>query len=73
MPKQTFSEELWQGLGNAVTDIRHKVVEEPMYGRTVTDGPENLQWPEPQDPQPSLGSHTHTREIEQKQDNDLDR
>ncbi|MGA2905011.1 MAG: hypothetical protein ABSD98_14350 [Candidatus Korobacteraceae bacterium] len=73
MPRQTLSEELWQGLGNAVTDIRQKVVEEPMYGRTVTDGPESLQWPEPQDPEASLGSHTHIREIEQKQDLDLDR
>jgi len=73
MARQTFSEEIWQGLGNAVTDIRQKVVEEPMYGRSVTDGPQQLQWPEPQEPGPSFGSQTHTREIEREQDVDLDR
>lgn len=71
MPKETFSEELWQGLGDALTDIRQKVVEEPMYGRAVTDGPERLEWPEPQEP--ALGSRTHERELEPQQDIDLDR
>jgi hypothetical protein len=73
MPKQTFSEQLWQGLGEAITDIRQKVVEEPTYGRTVTDGSECPQWPEPQESEPSIGSQTHAREIEPQQDIDLDR
>jgi len=73
MPRESLPEELWQGLGNAVTDIRQKVVEEPMYGRAVTEGQESLQWPEPQEPEPSLGSATHTREREPEQDIDLDR
>ena len=73
MPRQSLSDELWQGLGNAVTDIRQKVVEEPMYGRAVTDGPEHLQWPEAQESGPSLGSQTHTRDVEREQDVDLDR
>jgi hypothetical protein len=66
-----FSEALWQGLSDAVTDIRQKVVEEPMYGRAVTDGPGQLEWPEPQ--APALGSLTHERELEPQQDIDLDR
>ncbi len=73
MPRQNLSDEFWQGLGNAITDIRQKVVEEPMYGRAVTDGPERLQWPEAQEPGPSLGSLTDTREVEREQDVDLDR
>jgi hypothetical protein len=73
MSEQSLSEQLWNGLGDAITDIRQKVVEEPMYGRAVTDGPESLQWPEPQEAAPSVGSQTHTREIEPQQDIDLDR
>lgn len=76
-----FSDELWNGLGDAITDIRQKVVEEPMYGRAVTDGQDGPRWPEAQEPEPSFGSSTHIREIEpnmepereQQQDIDLDR
>ncbi|HEV8039087.1 MAG TPA: hypothetical protein VGP62_09505 [Bryobacteraceae bacterium] len=63
---------LWDGMGDAVSDIREKF-EEAMWGRAVTDGPERLQWPEPQEPEPSFGSRTHTREIAPQQDIDLDR
>ena len=73
MEKETIGEQLWNGLGDAITDIRQKVIEEPMYGRAVTDGPERLQWPEAQEQEPSLGSRTHTRDIEPQQDIDLDR
>lgn len=31
----------WDGLGEAIDDIRHKVVEEPWYGREVTG---ELEW-----------------------------
>jgi hypothetical protein len=53
-----FSDELWNGLGDAITDIRQKVVEEPMWGRSLgeNDAPS---WPQAQEPEPSLGSHTH--------------
>ena len=77
MSKESFSEELWKGLGNAISDIRTKVIEEAYYGRAVTDGPEHLQWPEGQEPEPSFGSSTRTREVEQERepgkDIDLDR
>ncbi len=72
-----FSDELWQGLGNAVDDIRTKVIEEPLYGRAVTDGQESPHWPETREAEPSFGSSTHTRDVtperEQAQDIDLDR
>jgi hypothetical protein len=77
MSKQSLSEQLWQGLGDAVNDIRQKVVEEPMYGRAVTDGQESPAWPQAQEPEPSFGSSTHTRDVElereRAQDIDLDR
>jgi len=58
-----FMDELAKGFGDAVADIRQKVVEEPWFGRAVTD--QGVQ-PAPQEtePQPSFGSVTHTREIE---------
>lgn len=77
MSKQSLSEQLWQGLGDAVNDIRQKVVEEPMYGRAVTDGQESPHWPEAREAEPSFGSSTHTRDVEpereEAQDIDLDR
>lgn len=36
-----------EGLASAIDDIRHKVVEEPMYGRETTD---NLSLPQQQEP-----------------------
>lgn len=72
MPKdefKDFSEALWQGLSDALTDVR-QTVEEAVYGRAVTEGPGQLEWPEPQ---PALGSRTHERELEPQQDIDLDR
>jgi hypothetical protein len=37
-------DEMTQGFANAVDDIRHKVVEEPWYGREVTG---NIELPQP--------------------------
>lgn len=77
MSNQSFSEQLWNGLGDAITDIRQKVVEEPMYGRAVTDGQDGPRWPEAQELEPSFGSHTKSIEMEPEreraQDIDLDR
>lgn len=44
----SFWDELTQGIANAADDIRHKVVEEPWYGREVTGNIE-LKEPEPAD------------------------
>jgi hypothetical protein len=47
MANESFLDELYKGLGNAITDIRQKVVEEPMWGRAVTERePEVPQWPQ---------------------------
>jgi hypothetical protein len=123
MSEQSLSEQLWNGLGDAITDIREKAVEEPWWGRSLSDNdaapqwpqaqreqeqqpeglsgeilapeaqpmttPENapqlehgfvldnqspsLQWPEPHETQPSLGSQMQSPEIEPQQDIDLDR
>jgi len=70
-----FADELWQGLGNAIEDIRQKAVEEPMWGRDLGEN-DAARWPDPQEPEPSFGSHTHTRDMEperEQPDNDLDR
>jgi hypothetical protein len=76
MSRQSFSDQLWNGLGNGVADIREKF-EEAMWGRAVTDRSEGPRWPEALEEQPSFGSSTHIREVEpereQAQDIDLDR
>ena len=41
----SFWDELAQGIANAADDIRHKVVEEPWYGREVTG---NIEMKEPE-------------------------
>ncbi len=56
-------ESISQGLGDAVTDIRQKVVEEPMWGRAVTEGHEQAQFSQEPDQQPGFGSKTTVREI----------
>jgi hypothetical protein len=57
-----FSDELWNGLGDAITDIRQKVVEEPMWGRSLGEN-DRLDWPQAQEPEPSFGSVTHTIDV----------
>jgi hypothetical protein len=74
-----FSDELWKGLGDAVSDIRHKAVEEPWFGREVTGNREQQAEPEP-DSERLWGSSTRhiepepaTHEREQEHDIDIDR
>jgi hypothetical protein len=56
-------DEFLEGFADAVTDIRQKVVEEPMYGRAVTDGQEGgPRWPEAE-PEPSFGTVTRTIDV----------
>ncbi len=68
---------LWQGIGEAVSDIRQKLVEEPMWGRAVTDRDSAPEWPQAQEPEQAFGSSTQSREMqpdrEQAQDLDIDR
>jgi hypothetical protein len=79
MEKESLGEQLWKGLGDAVRDIREKAVEEPWYGRALTEGQEYPQWGGAQDLAPSPGSSTHVIDKEPEhgkekdQDVDLDR
>jgi hypothetical protein len=62
MAKQTFSEQLWNGLGDGMADIREKF-EESVWGRAVTERGESPQWPQAQEPEPSFGSSTHSIDV----------
>jgi hypothetical protein len=75
MPEQSFFDEFTQGLGDAIADIRQKVVEEPYFGRAVTerdvtqDAP---QWPQAREME-AVDSHesiNQNREHEQQQEID---
>lgn len=45
-------DEIAKGLGNAVADIREKVVEEPWFGRVVTEREATApQWPQAREEQ----------------------
>jgi hypothetical protein len=45
--RKSLLDELVSGIGNAVTDIREKVVEEAFFGKTVTESePEQRLWQE---------------------------
>ena len=47
MANENFMDELYKGLGNAITDIREKAYEEALFGRVVTEQqPQVVQWPE---------------------------
>ena len=52
-----------ESLGDAVADIRQKLVEEPMWGRSLGEN-DTPHWPEAHEMEPSFGSRTHTREVE---------
>jgi hypothetical protein len=58
----SFSDQLWGGLGDGVADIREKF-EEAMWGRAVTERGEAPQWPQSQEPEPSFGSVTHSIDV----------
>jgi hypothetical protein len=59
---------LWQEMGDAVSDIRQKLVEEPMWGRSLGEN-EAPSWPEAEQ-EPPFGSSTHIREMEPEPDID---
>jgi hypothetical protein len=69
MPQQSLFNQLYQGVASAVTDVREKLVEEPMWGRSLSEpGGEGPQWPEAKEPQRSVGSATHVIDIGPTQD-----
>ncbi len=53
---------LWQKMGEAIADIRTKLLEEPMWGRAVTEQESTApQWPEASQQQ-AFGSVEHSIE-----------
>lgn len=71
MAKESFLDELYKGLGDAITDIRQKVVEEPMYGRAVTERePEAPRWPEARE---QAGNEEQAQEQNKERAPDLER
>jgi hypothetical protein len=57
MKKQSIFEQFAKGLGDAVADIREKVVEEPWYGRALSQ-PHTIEgWPQARAAQPEVGEH----------------
>ncbi|MBI5721424.1 MAG: hypothetical protein HZC37_27455 [Burkholderiales bacterium] len=36
MSKKGLADQVWDGIGNAITDVRQRVVEEGWFGRVVT-------------------------------------
>ena len=71
MAEHSWMADLYGELGDAVADIRQKVVEEGYFGRAVTqldmDAP---QWPESTEPE--LGAQEPAQNIEQEHSPDLD-
>jgi hypothetical protein len=76
MPKQSLWDQLSKGVADAVVDIREKVVEEPWYGRALTDHHHEsaTQWPQARETQPTdtreSAEQNHDREAA---DMDIDR
>jgi hypothetical protein len=71
MTNTNVFDELYKGLGNAVNDIREKVVEEGYFGRVVNERqPEAPQWP---DAKEQVSQETQTPEQNKEQTPDLDR
>lgn len=53
MKDSSFYDKLFKGLGDAVADIREKVVEEPWFGRAVIERESlTIQLPEAKEAQP---------------------
>ncbi len=73
---EKFSDRLWNGLAEAVADIREKVVEEPYFGRVVTERPkeqEQCGWPQAIDAQPGNTKDVAEQNHEREADRDIDR
>ena len=64
MKKQSIFDQFAKGLGDAVADIREKVVEEPWYGRALSQ-PQTIEgWPQARGAQPEVGEHDRAVDID---------
>jgi hypothetical protein len=74
MPKDaSLYDKFAKGIADAVADIREKVVEEPMYGRALSERDAGPQGPQAQEQETSFGGITRTIDVgptrDQLQDN----
>jgi hypothetical protein len=73
MKNESVFDKLLRSVGDAVADIREKVVEEGWYGRVVNerDAPQaqlNVSWPQAREVQPEVGEHDHDRAADMEMD-----
>jgi hypothetical protein len=68
MRNESVFDKLTKALGDTVVDIREKVVEEPMWGRTLTSHHQHYdaapQWPAAREAQPEAGNHEHDLDMD---------
>ena len=74
MRHESLFDKFARGFGDAVADVREKVVEEGWYGRVVNErdgsqGQPVVAWPQAGETQPEVGDHQH----DGKADMDIDR
>lgn len=77
MAEKNIFESLQESLADAVKDIREKVVEEPMYGRTLS-GPEVTPepaptWPQAKEQPEQSQTQNVEQERQQQQQQDIER
>jgi hypothetical protein len=60
-------DELLQGMGSAINDIREKVVEEAYFGRVVSDGPQAPEQPAAAPEQPAAPASAWEAQLAQAQ------
>lgn len=72
MPEeQSWVDKVFKGVGDAITDIREKLVEEPMYGRALSEGQQEApQWPQAREESFTQGVE---QERERQRDTEIDR
>jgi len=67
MREPTLYEKIAKGIADAITDIREKVVEEPWFGRVVTERDAAMpHWPQAHEVEPEKGEHDHERDAADK-------
>jgi hypothetical protein len=76
MPRESFSDQIFRGVVDAIADIREKVVEEPWWGRTtggerVSIGPQ--QCPEAPEAAPEKTPEPEREREHRAPDHDIDR
>lgn len=67
MKNQSVFEQLAKSLGDAVVDVREKVVEEGWFGRVVNERnePQPIEgWPQVRETQPEVGEHDRAVDID---------